>query len=70
MRCLSILSAGEKFPLILVFGKAGQVSTVVPVESASATQSDTPDMGHMDMKYGQALCDPSDNRGVRARCRN
>ena len=44
------LKVGEKFPLTLVFEKAGKVSIEVPVESVGAMHSDTPGMGHMDMK--------------------
>jgi len=44
------LKKGEKFPLTLVFEKAGKVSIEVPVESVGAMHSDMPGMGHMDMK--------------------
>jgi len=44
------LKKGDKFPLTLVFEKAGKVSIEVPVESVGAMHSDMPGMGHMDMK--------------------
>jgi periplasmic copper chaperone A len=44
------LKAGETFPLTLTFEKAGKVEITVPVQSVAGMQSDTPGMGHMDMK--------------------
>jgi copper(I)-binding protein len=44
------LKEGEKFPLTLVFEKAGKVSIEVPVQSVGAMHSNTPSMDHMNMK--------------------
>jgi copper(I)-binding protein len=44
------LKQGDKFPLTLVFEKAGKVSIEIPVEAVGAMHSDMPGMGHMDMK--------------------
>jgi periplasmic copper chaperone A len=44
------LKVGEKFPLTLVFEKAGKIVIEVPVQSIGAMHSDMPGMGHRDMK--------------------
>ncbi len=44
------LTAGESFPLTLMFEKAGNISIAVPVQSMAPVQEKSGDMGKMEMK--------------------
>lgn len=43
------LKAGQSFPLVLTFAKAGEVTVTVAVKPAGADGKDSNSMGHMDM---------------------